>query len=329
MLNVILPTHNPHAGRLARTLAALRAQSLPPDHWDLTLIDNASTSALSERLSGDPQLDVGWHSAVRIVRENQLGLTSARLRGFDETTGNGLVLVDDDNVLAPDYLSRAADVFASRPEVGVFGGKNLPEYEVPPPDWFDKIHGPLAVGDHGSNPLFARWNGEPHREYPPFAPVGAGLCLRREVATVWASETRRNPHRRSLDRAGDSLASGGDNDIVLTALEQGLSVAYFPDLTLTHLIPASRLTSGYHSRLLEASHRSWVVTLGLHGIRPWPPIHRGTLPLRKLRAALRTQPWRGTVPYLRYKAACGNLQGRADLHQLPLDAAPGSAGGRS
>ena len=70
--------------------------------------------------------------------------------------------------------------------------------------------------------------------------------LERNVA---ADAIATDPRRHTLDRTGTSLASGGDNDLVFTALHAGGEVAYFPELRLTHLIPAGRLAPDYLTRL--------------------------------------------------------------------------------
>jgi hypothetical protein len=310
-LSVVIPTHNPHAGRLERTLEGLRAQTLDAAEWELVVVDNASEEAVAGRW------DVSWHPQGRIVREETLGLTHARLRGLAESRGELCVLVDDDNVLASSYLENAVGIAAEFSRVGVFGGRSLPEYEAPLPAWFDSIHGPLAVVDHGESVKIAE--AEEFRRsqvFPEVAPVGAGMCIRTEVLRAWAKEIESHTARRALDRRGSSLASGGDNDIVLSALEQGWDVGYFPALSLTHIMPAGRLTKEYHARLLEASNRTWVMTLGVHGISPWEPIRPWTLGLRKARAAVRMKPWSGDVAYLQWKAACGQLAGRSDLWKL-------------
>jgi glycosyltransferase involved in cell wall biosynthesis len=307
-LSVIIPTHNPHAGRLERTLAGLRAQTLPISEWELVIVDNASSEALTGRW------DLSWHPSGRFVREETLGLTHARLRGLSESRGPVCVLVDDDNVLDPKYLESAIGIAKRHGRVGVFGGRSLPEYETALPAWFEAIHGPLAIVDHGdADQLVAAAEFQQSREFPKVAPVGAGMCIRTDVFQRWAEEIASHEARRALDRRGASLASGGDNDIVLSVLEQGYDVGYFPELSLTHIMPAGRLTKDYHARLLEASNRTWVMTLGVHGISPWSPIRPWTLGLRKARAAVRMKPWSGDVAYLQWKAACGQLAGRSDL----------------
>ncbi len=310
-LCVILPTHNPHCGRLERTIASLRLQTLPMQDWQLLLIDNASSPAIVAKAM------TSWHPNGRVVRESSLGLTHARMRGFREASASICVLADDDNVLAVDYLNTAVELFSKYEGVGLLGGRSIPEYQGSLPPWFEEIHGPLAIVDHGDDEVITRaQHFAQSRCFPATAPVGAGMCIRREAAIAWTNEVNESTARQSLDRRGNSLASGGDNDIVLTAMKHGWDVGYFPQLSLTHIMPASRLTAEYHARLIEASNRTWVVTLGLHGISPWAPIAPWTLGVRKLRAALRFKPWSGEAAFLKWKAACGQLAGRSELWKL-------------
>src|SRR5215216_3255811 len=97
-LSVIICTHNPRREYLERALAGLAAQTLPRDQWELVLVDNASNPPL------EPWFDVSREPKPRLIQETQLGLTHARLRGVRESSGEIIVFVDDDNVLAPDYL---------------------------------------------------------------------------------------------------------------------------------------------------------------------------------------------------------------------------------
>jgi glycosyltransferase involved in cell wall biosynthesis len=120
VISVIICTHNPREDFLRRTLAALRAQTLPTTQWELLLIDNASEKSLSALW------DLAWQPNARPLRENELGLTSARLRGIREAQGELLVFVDDDNVLADNFLAAAAELFSKRADLGVASGRILP-----------------------------------------------------------------------------------------------------------------------------------------------------------------------------------------------------------
>src|SRR6516165_2680410 len=99
-VSVILCTHNPRPDYLDRVLASLRGQTLPAEQWEFLLVDNASRQPLEEIW------DISWHSRGRHIREVKLGLTHARLRGIEESSGELLIFVDDDNLLAKDFLQR-------------------------------------------------------------------------------------------------------------------------------------------------------------------------------------------------------------------------------
>ena len=99
--------------------------------------------------------------------------------------------------------------------------------------------------------------------------------------------------------------------MVLHALETGWSAAYWPELTLHHLMPPDRLTESYLGAISRAAFRDYVRVLNLHGIQPWKAIPGWTLPLRKIRAWFRNQAWRGPNASVQWNSAVGNLEGRA------------------
>ncbi|MEZ0387289.1 MAG: glycosyltransferase, partial [Verrucomicrobium sp.] len=220
-------------------LGALQAQSLAFTRWELLVVDNASCPALAS------MCDVSWHPHGRIVIEATLGLTHARLCGIASTVAPLLVFVDDDNVLDPDYLTTTLQIAADRPYLAAFGANISGEFETPPPPWYDGLLGWLAIIKTDRD----IWGNSYKLEQ---LPVGAGLCVRRDVAATYAAEVSKDPSRLALDRCGDQLSSGGDTDLVLTAIDMGYGVGVFKSLHLTHLIPAERLSRSYLLRLAEA-----------------------------------------------------------------------------
>lgn len=305
-LSVIIPTHNPDEGRLARTLAGLRAQTLPADEWETLIINNAST-----RFPTPAWLDEHSPAGTRIINETQLGLSHARRTGFNAAQGEFAVLVDDDNVLAPDYLAEAVTLLNAQPSLGAVGGKSLPEFTHEPPAWTREFFPLLALRDLGSELLIAdslRAPGANRDEYPAFAPIGAGMVLRRAAWTAWLEATAAGSGLS--DRRGAALTSGGDNDIVLCALRAGWGVAYSPRLSLLHLIPESRLSADYLARLNRGIQTSWMQVLSLHNVNPWPPLGAVGAWLRKTKAWLTYRAWSSSAAYIRWQGACGHFDGR-------------------
>lgn len=305
-LSVILCTHNPRADYFNRVLKALAQQTLPYTDWELLIIDNASKNLLAD------QLDLSWHPQGRIIRENTLGLTPARLRGVRESRGQLLVFVDDDNVLGPTYLTEISLIAQQYSQVGAFSGKSIPEYEISPEPWIENFHQVMALRDLGEHIALST---QPYsrQSYPDCAPVGAGMVIRRAAFTAYFSIAQADQNKLSLGRKGSQLTSGEDNDIILTILEHGWRVGYFPQLSLTHLISANRLNKAYMAKLNQAATRSWVQVLDMHGIRNWPKIARWSVIPRKLKSFLAHRAWKNTEAYIHWCGSCGLLEGQANL----------------
>lgn len=309
-VSVIIPTHNPDPGRLGRTLEALRQQFLPGPEWETILVNNAST-----RFPGDEFFARHAPANLRHVFEPQLGLTSARMSGFASAAADVAVMVDDDNALAPDYLSRALAILQADPQLGAIGGKSIPEFAVHPPDWAAEFFPLLALRDSGDEPMVARTlrpPGTKQNQYPFCAPIGAGMVLRRPAWAAWLKA--REGGSTLSDRRGQELTSAGDNDIVFCLMHAGWSVGYFPDLMLTHLIPASRLEPEYLERLNRGIQKTWMKVLALHEACPWPPLSPAGCWLRQLRSWMRHQPWRSAAARIRWQGACGHFEGRVTRH---------------
>jgi glycosyltransferase involved in cell wall biosynthesis len=310
-LTVVICTHNPRLDYLDRVLTALKAQTLPRENWELLLVDNASCLPLASTL------DLSWHLHARCVQEKMLGLTAARLCGFREGTTDNFVFVDDDNVLDPSYLLQTMDILNQYSNLGAFGGKSTPLFEVEPEPWMMEFSTCLALRDLGETVQLYAYseNDVEPRHYPFFAPIGAGLVLRRQAAEIYAERVVHDSTRLALGRTGQQLVSGEDNDIVMTILEAGWAVGYFPQLQLTHLITANRLTKAYLARLNYAASCSWIQVLDLHSLCTWKKIPKWSVLPRKIKAFLNCRAWAGPAAYVRWQGACGMLEGQASLPQ--------------
>jgi glycosyltransferase involved in cell wall biosynthesis len=290
-LSVILCTHNPRPEYLRRVLDALKAQTLAKEQWELLLIDNASKEPLAN------SWDLSWHPLARHIREDELGLTPARLRGIGESTGDLLVFVDDDNVLFPTYLLEASRVYEHHPALGAWNGQLHAEFECTPPEWTKDYWHMLAI-----RPLEAdRWSNlvEP----PVTIPCGAGMCVRRKVANHYLELVHHDERRSKMDRKGQMLTSSGDTDLALCAHDLGLGTGLFKALELTHLIPAGRLEEAYLLRLAEFARYSEVLLKGLRGYRPSTIQANG---LRRLLGSLRR---RFTLPSHKRKFVEASFRG--------------------
>jgi len=304
LASVVIPTYNPNESRLARTLSALSAQSLSPTLWETILVNNTSTSFPHETFFTE-----NAPRNLRIVEESHLGLSFARNSGLNHAKADVVIFVDDDNLLAPDYIENALKLMSAHPDIGALAGRIVPEFESPPPPWITEFNITLACSDRGSLPLVSSphpYDQKGQLQYPWFSPVGAGMVLRRAGWEIW-QEAFRSGTALSSDRTGNQLTSGGDNEIILILLKAGWQVGYFPSLSLTHLIPKSRLDPNYLARLNFGCSFGFIQALRRHDACPSSPIPRWTLPLRLARAWFRCRAWRGPANRIRWRGLAGHF----------------------
>lgn len=256
-VSVIVCSHNPTPVYLNRVLDALKSQTLPLAQWELILVDNASDQPLAERI------DLSWHPNARHIFEEQLGLVNARLRSLKETQGKLCVFVDDDNVLDTDYLRLALDIWEAYPLIGAWSGQIVPDFVGgTPEEWTRPMWNLLALDQFDKDV----WSNIDMLETMP---VGAGMCLRKEVGQQYVHLLETDHRRLLLGRRGKTgkiLASNEDTDMALSSLDIGLGIGKFTRLKLTHIIPASRLTEEYLLKILKGIVYSMKIMHYLRGV---------------------------------------------------------------
>jgi glycosyltransferase involved in cell wall biosynthesis len=252
-VSVVIPTHNPKRKFFLRVLDSLKKQTLDQSGWELLVVDNNSAEKVSETY------DLSWHSSAKHISENRIGLTNARLRGIRESIGEIIVFVDDDTLLAPDYLEKAKLIAKEWPFIGAWGGSVFPEFEIPPPAWTKNDIWRLTIVDVQRD----IWS----NIYKDFetVPVGAGMCIRKCVAEYYLQRCDNSAYA-SLDRSGTFLAGYGDVDLALCAVDLGLGTGRSTKLSLRHLIPSSRLTIEYFTRHAEGDAASLLVFRAMRGL---------------------------------------------------------------
>lgn len=243
-VSVIVATLNPRPAALARTLAALAAQDLPPDRWELIVVDNGSTPPLAE------QVDLDWHPQSRWLVVCTAGKAHALAAGIRASRAGLILVVDDDNVLPTSYLSAGLGIFSTRPRLGGAGGQLIPEFSATPPDALVP-HLPMLAIVQFDRPREAR-DGS-------VMPPGAGCFFRAELAQKWAQLFERDPIRQQLgSRFGAPVWFQEDIDMCLVVMANNYDLGQFPQLRLMHLIAPARVQLDY---LLKLSRNNGAGTL--------------------------------------------------------------------
>ena len=311
-LSVIVCTYNPQLNIFNKVLSALKNQTLNQQYWQLLIVDNNSKPAISELIN------IQWHSKAAIIVENKIGLSHARMAGFNFYPHTPLIIfVDDDNILDQDYLKICLQFSRKYPEVGCFGGKSIPIFESPPPLWFYKTNINLGCQDFGDTLYISNFKSSNFKlsEYPNKAPIGTGMAITNQSFSGYKNEVKDNPKRLKLGRKGLDLTSGEDNDIVLTLIKNGHEIAYVPELIVSHYIPENRYSFEYLKKMAFKSNQSWINVLDIHNINPWEKIPRWTLVFRKLKTWFSYKAWRNELNCIKWKCACGTFQGLSEIEK--------------
>lgn len=297
-ISVIICTHQPNPNLFPRVLRALGSQTISPDHWELLVVSSGAIPM--EILSTVAPVE------TRHVVEGRRGITRARIRSYRETNSEVLVLVDDDTVVAPDYLQRCLEIADGHPHLGVWGGRNIPVFAREPEPWMKQFWPYLALRDFERD-IWCNW---PDMGKSPF---GAGMCVRRVVVDAYLNRIKTDPLRADL-------SGGEDNDLAFVACDIGLGMGLFTSLFLKHHIPENRTTESYLLKRFEDAQRACVWLEFLRDPALQPP-SRATLGQRLIEwyHLRRLSP---RERRFRLAARRGRVMGYADLAQLRLGKLP-------
>src|SRR5262245_52976703 len=97
-ISAIVTTRN-RAALLRRALDAFRAQTLPPHRWEVVVVDDGSTDGTADVLRA-----FAAALPLRAFFQQHAGLAAARNHGVLAAWSPIVVLVDDDDLPAPDFL---------------------------------------------------------------------------------------------------------------------------------------------------------------------------------------------------------------------------------
>jgi glycosyltransferase involved in cell wall biosynthesis len=226
------------AARIGNVLESLVPQTLPPDQWEVLVVDNACT---------DNTVDVckEWRDklpvSLRIVREKWPGLSYARGCAGRNAWGEIVCFLDDDNLPAPEFVDRAVTAFQNHPRAGAIGGKVLPIWQSPPNPLAEAVQDfALAICDRGDEAFVYNTN---------VGPVGAGICIRTQIL----HDIYNDPDFAQTVPGRTQKGYGGGEDLAIAILvwRLGWECWYEPSLIINHLLPEYRMEMSYLVPLYE------------------------------------------------------------------------------
>ena len=176
----------------------------------------------------------------KVVEEKNPGLANARMKGFDTSQHDFLLICDDDNWLAEDYLTMGLQPFLDDDKIAVVGGCGAAVSDVDIPSWFEEYQSYYAVGP--------QWHETGEVKIKRNMVYGAGMIVRKSAFLL----ILKNGFKFfALGRTGKSLSSGEDSELCLAFRIAGFKIWYNEDLCFKHFIESNRLSTNYLEKLLK------------------------------------------------------------------------------
>jgi glycosyltransferase involved in cell wall biosynthesis len=236
--SIIVCTYNPADEVFYRLLLAL--ENLKPANVpsEIILVDNNSTVPLISKKEVRNFLKKKENR--KLVYEKAKGLTNARIRGLKESTYEWLVFFDDDNEPAEDFLYRLQTLTEKYKNVGVWGPGQINVQLLSP----SKLRLQAYARSFSQERNFKSTSYDNKPSWQLCYPYGTGLCIRKDAM----QEYFYNVNSRQLtlsDRNSGKLSSGGDIQIVLSAVRKGFYAGTCSDLSVNHLIKHDKMQLTY------------------------------------------------------------------------------------
>lgn len=271
-LSVIICTYNGGI-RLREVLNRLSAQQgLQASQWELLIVDNASTDDTALLLR---QLTTEFPAAVHLIYESQPGKAHALRTAFHAANGEYFCVVDDDNLLDPDYLANGVRFLDENSDAALIAGRTRPQFPdnvIPPADFEDRYAAFLACRDKGEQLIWDE------------TPAGAGQMGR----TFLMRGIYQRIGTRLEDRVGEGVGCCEDLEKGEICKRLGWRTAHVPSLRLQHVMSARRLTPEYIDDLTCAA-----ISTG-----PWLRFIAGTEPQAATWHGLQAlQDWSRSLKY--------------------------------
>ncbi|RLC25441.1 MAG: glycosyltransferase family 2 protein [Deltaproteobacteria bacterium] len=227
LVSVVVCTYN-RADLLRTCLESLVAQTADKSLYEVIVVNNnfsdATIEAAAKFVKSQPNF--------RMVTETKQGLSHARNRGWQESTGEYVAYIDDDAQASPDWCERILKAFSNvKPAPVAVGGKILPWYESSPPVWF-------------SDELETRtWGDEAGFLKPPgdaYGFSGSNMTFPRSIFDKLGGFST------GFGMVGGKLRMGEDSEFFFRLYKNGKDKFWYdPEIQVKHFTPTTHFFLSY------------------------------------------------------------------------------------
>lgn len=229
-VSVVLSTYN-RGAQLSNALEKLMHQETNGIEYEIIIVDNNCTDHTRELV----QSYVARDGRFRYIFEGRQGLSYGRNAGIEAAQSDLIVFCDDDVEVSADWVQKNYEAGQKFPDADYIGGKVMPIWSGPVPNWVRNTMAPFALSMLGDEAFVA----SPQK---PHCLVGASLAVRRRAlakAGLFSVETQ---------RVKNSIGSTEDYDWQLKVWAYGGHGVYDPAIACATEIPMNRLKKSYHRR---------------------------------------------------------------------------------
>jgi glycosyltransferase involved in cell wall biosynthesis len=231
-LTVAIPTYN-GSKRLPKILEQLSQQiNVENIKWDVLIVDNNSQDETAELIKSYQQKWLDKRS-LNYCFEQRQGAAFARQKAIAETQSEWVAFLDDDIIPALDWVANAYKFSQEHPQVGAYGGQIHGDFEISPPNDFQRIASFLAIRERGET---AHLYDAKNLSLPP----SAAWIVRREAWLKYVP-----PIPTLSGRTKGSMVQGDDYEPLLYLHKAGWEIWYNPAMHVNHKIPSQRLERNY------------------------------------------------------------------------------------
>lgn len=251
---------------LKRTIASFAEMRVPANlTWQVVIVDNNSPHDVKSVVQ---QFGIARNIDIKYVHEPNQGKCNALNSGINAADGDIIAFTDDDNVVDAGWVDTIWKEFNNR-KIACVGGKILPIWETPPPQWLSKqIHNCIVLLDLSPETI---------QLHEPMV-YGCNMAIRKSVILESGMfNTNKGP-------IPGKTWGGEETELLKSILNRGDEIYYCPDMLVYHCIPKKRLEKAYF--------RKWKYESG-----EFAALHLGKCPYRNI----------GGIPLYIFKATVISL----------------------
>jgi glucosyl-dolichyl phosphate glucuronosyltransferase len=226
-LSIVVCSFN-RSESLRRMLKSLQEMVIP-DHLSCEVIVVDNNSDDGTRLVFE-EIEKLFDLKIRYVFEDKKGLSHARNQGVKEARGEIIAFTDDDVIVDKHWIQNIDKAFKEYNDVACVGGKILPIWESPKPNWLKPyLYGYLALLDNGDSVAYMDaldiW--------------GANFAVKSEMFKKYG------PFDTNLGRTPGKYYSGEEAEFLKRLQNAGEKILYYPLSIIHHNVPVHRMSKKY------------------------------------------------------------------------------------